>query len=136
MKTTPERLSAQGRSLVCPHFLVYSVLINFRSLAFPSTLYETYAYDAANNLTSKIDRNNHAITYTYDQLNRLTQKTYPDSYRRQRFMDLSDGRVPAAYLAQANSMFLLFFAFNGVNNLRVFNIAFSSIPTAPTKNDQ
>ena len=30
-------------------------------------------------------------------------------------------------------MFLAFFPFSGINNLRVFNIAFSSIPTAPTK---
>jgi len=29
-------------------------------------------------------------------------------------------------------MFLAFFAFNGINNLRAFNLAFSSIPTAPT----
>ena len=37
------------------------------------------------------------------------------------------------YLTWANSLFLAFFAFNGINNLRVFNVAFSSIPTAPTK---
>jgi hypothetical protein len=29
-------------------------------------------------------------------------------------------------------MFLPFFSFNGINNLRVFNVTFSSIPTAPT----
>jgi hypothetical protein len=31
-----------------------------------------------------------------------------------------------------NPVFLAYFAFNGINNLRAFNVAFSSIPTAPT----
>jgi len=30
-------------------------------------------------------------------------------------------------------VFLAFFSFNRISNLRVFNVAFSSIPTAPTK---
>jgi hypothetical protein len=42
-------------------------------------------------------------------------------------------RVPGVYLTWANPVFLAFFAFNGINNLRAFNIAFSSIPTAPTR---
>ncbi|MGA2482628.1 MAG: RHS repeat-associated core domain-containing protein [Candidatus Acidiferrales bacterium] len=46
---------------------------------FPSSLYETYAYDAIGNLTGKTDRKGQTITYIYDQLNRLTQKAYPDS---------------------------------------------------------
>ena len=46
---------------------------------FPSSLVESYSYDAVGNLASKIDRKKQTITYTYDQLNRLTQKTYPDS---------------------------------------------------------
>ncbi len=41
-------------------------------------------------------------------------------------------RVPGVYLSWASLMFLAFFAFNGINNLRVFNVAFSSIPTVPT----
>jgi hypothetical protein len=41
-------------------------------------------------------------------------------------------RVPAAYVSSAHMMFLAFFAFNGINNLRAFNIAFGSTPTAPT----
>ena len=41
-------------------------------------------------------------------------------------------RVPAVYLSWANSVFLTFFSFNRINNLRAFNVAFSSIPTAPT----
>jgi YD repeat-containing protein len=41
---------------------------------FPSTLVESYAYDAIGNLTGKTDRKNQTITYTYDQLNRLVQK--------------------------------------------------------------
>ncbi len=41
-------------------------------------------------------------------------------------------RVPAVYLTWANPMFLAFFAFSRINNLRVFNVAFSPIPTAPT----
>ena len=40
----------------------------------------------------------------------------------------SGGRM---YLPWANQVFLAFFAFNGINNLRVFSVAFSSIPTAP-----
>jgi hypothetical protein len=36
------------------------------------------------------------------------------------------------YLTWADSQFLAFIAFNGINNLRAFNVAFSSIPTAPT----
>jgi hypothetical protein len=41
-------------------------------------------------------------------------------------------RVPAVYLTWADSLFLPFFALNRINNLRVFSVAFSSIPTAPT----
>ena len=41
-------------------------------------------------------------------------------------------RVPAVYLTWANQVFLAFFAFNGINNLGAFSVAFSSIPTAPT----
>jgi hypothetical protein len=41
-------------------------------------------------------------------------------------------RVPAVYLTWVNPVFLAFFAFNGTSNLRAFNVAFSSIPTAPT----
>jgi RHS repeat-associated protein len=46
---------------------------------FPSTLFESYGYDAVGNLTSKTDRKNQTIQYIYDALNRLMQKTYPDS---------------------------------------------------------
>jgi hypothetical protein len=42
-------------------------------------------------------------------------------------------RVPGVYLTWATSVFLAFFTFNGINNLRVFNVAFSSIPTAPQR---
>jgi len=42
-------------------------------------------------------------------------------------------RVPAVYLTWANPVFLAFFAFNGTSNLRAFNVAFSSIPTAPDR---
>ncbi len=41
-------------------------------------------------------------------------------------------RVPAVYLTWANSVFLAFFSFIRISNLRVLNVAFSSIPTAPT----
>src|SRR6266849_2067421 len=41
-------------------------------------------------------------------------------------------RVPAVYLTWANPVFLAFFSFNRINNLRVFSIAFSSIPTGST----
>jgi YD repeat-containing protein len=46
---------------------------------FPSTLLETYAYDAVGNLTSKTDRKNQRIQYFYDALDRLTSKTCPDT---------------------------------------------------------
>jgi hypothetical protein len=36
-------------------------------------------------------------------------------------------------LSWANRLFLAFFAFNEINNLHTVNVAFSSIPTAPTK---
>jgi hypothetical protein len=39
--------------------------------------------------------------------------------------------VPPVYLTSANPVFLAFFSFNRISNLRVFNVAFSSIPTAP-----
>jgi len=42
-------------------------------------------------------------------------------------------RVPGVYLTWVNSVFLSFFPLNGISNLRAFNVAFSSIPTAPTK---
>ena len=41
-------------------------------------------------------------------------------------------RVPGVYLTWAYSVFLSFFAFNKISNLRGFSVAFSSIPTAPT----
>ena len=44
----------------------------------------------------------------------------------------SQRRVPGVYLSWANRVLLAFFAFNGINNLSAFNVAFSSIPTAPT----
>src|ERR1700734_4176702 len=47
--------------------------------SFPSTHYEQYGYDAANNLISKTDRKGQTINYVYDDMYRLTQKTYPDS---------------------------------------------------------
>ena len=50
-----------------------------------------------------------------------------------RALDSCALRVPAVYLTSANPVFLAFFAFNRISNLRVFNAAFSSIPTAPTK---
>jgi hypothetical protein len=46
--------------------------------------------------------------------------------------DVKHRRVPAVYLTWANPVFLAFFAFNGINNLRVFNVASSSTPTAPS----
>ena len=46
---------------------------------FPSSFYESYAYDAIGNLTSKTDRKGQTIQCVYDALNRLTQKNYPDS---------------------------------------------------------
>jgi len=33
-------------------------------------------------------------------------------------------------------VFLAFFSFNRINNLRAFNVAFSSIPTAPTNSSR
>lgn len=47
--------------------------------AFPSSLAESYAYDAIGNLISKTDRKGQTIQYVYDALNRLTHKGYPDS---------------------------------------------------------
>jgi hypothetical protein len=41
-------------------------------------------------------------------------------------------RVPAVYPTWVIWTFLAFFSFNGIKNLRVFNVAISSIPTAPT----
>lgn len=38
-------------------------------------------------------------------------------------------RVPAVYLSWATKLFLAFFSFNRIKNLRVFNVAFSSIST-------
>ena len=48
-------------------------------VTFPSTLSESYTYDAMSNLLSKTDRKGHTISYGYDALYRLTSKTYPDS---------------------------------------------------------
>ena len=50
-----------------------------RQTEFPSSLTESYAYDAVGNLTSKTDRKGQTIQYVYDALNRLASKTYPDS---------------------------------------------------------
>jgi len=40
-------------------------------------------------------------------------------------------RVSAVYPAWASPAFLTFFPFNEINNLCAFNVAFSSIPSAP-----
>ena len=48
-------------------------------VTFPSTLSESYAYDAMNNLLTRTDRKGQTINYGYDALYRLTSKTYPDS---------------------------------------------------------
>ncbi len=45
-------------------------------------------------------------------------------------------RVPGVYLTWATSLFLAFFTFNGINNLRVFNVASSSIPTRQRERSQ
>ena len=44
----------------------------------PSTLSESYTYDAMSNLLSKTDRKGNTIDYGYDAVYRLTSKTYPD----------------------------------------------------------
>ena len=44
-----------------------------------------------------------------------------------------DRRVPGAYFASATLMLLPFLSFSEISNLHAFNIALSSIPTAPTK---
>ena len=54
-------------------------LTDLATIPSPSTLSESYGYDAVGNLTSKTDRKNQTIQYVYDALNRMTQKTYPDS---------------------------------------------------------
>ena len=40
-------------------------------------------------------------------------------------------RVPGVYLTWAYPVFLSFFSFNRISNLRAFNSAFSSIPHRP-----
>jgi hypothetical protein len=45
-----------------------------------------------------------------------------------------EGRVPAVYLASANAQGFAVLPVRRINNIRAFNIAFSSIPTAPTNN--
>lgn len=42
----------------------------------------------------------------------------------------SSNRVPGVYLGWANPMFLAFFSFRAISNLRNFNVAFNSTPTA------
>ncbi|HXN74191.1 MAG TPA: hypothetical protein VN861_16715 [Candidatus Acidoferrales bacterium] len=59
--------------------ITYDAFGRVTETSFPSTHYEQYAYDAANNLISKTDRQGQTINYVYDDMNRLTQKTYPDS---------------------------------------------------------
>ena len=66
---------AQGGSF----FRGYDAFGRVTQTAFPSSLVETYAYDAVGNLTSKTDRKGQTIEYVYDALNRLTYKGYPDS---------------------------------------------------------
>ena len=59
------------------HF-TYDALGRVTQVPFPSTLGESYADDAMNNLLSKTDRKQQTINYGYDALYRLTNKTYPD----------------------------------------------------------
>ncbi len=53
--------------------------------------------------------------------------------RRNRISIEGHRRVPRVYLGWANPVFLAFFPVNRISNFRAFNVAFSSIPTAPTK---
>jgi RHS repeat-associated protein len=57
----------------------YDIKGRLTQTTFPSTLSETYTYDAIDNLLSKTDRKSQTINYVYDALNRLTHKGYPDS---------------------------------------------------------
>jgi RHS repeat-associated protein len=59
---------------------------------FPSTLQESYTYDAMGNLLSKTDRKGNTIQYVYDALYRLEQKTYPDQSSVEYAYDLA-GKV-------------------------------------------
>ncbi len=64
----------------------YDALGRVTSVTFPSTLSESYSYDAMNNLLSKTDRKQQTINYggacpersRRNALYRLTSKTYPD----------------------------------------------------------
>src|SRR6266567_981931 len=62
-----------------PTSFAYDAFGRVTQTTFPSTLHESYIYDAVGNLASKTDRNGHSILYVYDALNRLTHKGYPDS---------------------------------------------------------
>jgi YD repeat-containing protein len=55
---------------------------------FPSSLAESYNYDAVGNLLSKTDRKGQTIQYVYDALYRMTQKSYPDSTAVEYMYDL------------------------------------------------
>jgi RHS repeat-associated protein len=57
----------------------YDIKGRLTQTTFPSTLSESYTYDAIDNLASKTDRKSQTINYVYDALNRLTHKGYPDS---------------------------------------------------------
>jgi len=63
------------------------------------------------------------------QSHRLHQTSMADSIS----LENDPSCVPRVYLTWAHSVFLAFFSFNRISNLRVFNTTFSSIPTAPTK---
>src|SRR5439155_15354702 len=47
--------------------------------AFQSGWTETYSYDQAGNMLTRVDRNGHLVNYGYDALNRLASRSYPDS---------------------------------------------------------
>jgi YD repeat-containing protein len=56
----------------------YDTMDRMTRRADPLQRAETYAYDAASNLSMITDRKGQLTTYAYDGLNRVTQVTYPD----------------------------------------------------------
>jgi YD repeat-containing protein len=96
---------------------------------FPSNYFETYQYDADNNLTSKTDRNGNTIQYVYDALNRLTQKSYPDSTTAEYTYDL------VGKILQVNDPTGTYaFAYDNMGRLISTTTTYSFLPNAPFTN--
>lgn len=95
-----------------------------KKTTFPSGYYESYTWDANDNLQKRTDRANQAINYYYDYQSRLVRKLYPDSSQVNYTFDAT-GRL--TQVSDASGVYA--FTYDNMNRLTVAgaNYSFDSV---------